>query len=133
MEVFTMAHRSRQEYIRSIYPRYRQANRRQKTMILSEFVNICGYHRKHALRLLNGPLPTQRIRKILPPRPPIYLEPAIRTLAKIWTASGYLCSQRLQAALQSHFGRFAGSSSSRLLAYASGLLRTTYGDSNRGH
>jgi len=99
MEVYTMAQQSKRDYLRSIYPRYRQAGRKEKTVILEEFIRVCGYHRKHALRLLNGPLPSKKLQRPWSPRPPTYREHTIRILAKIWEACGYLCSQRLKAAL----------------------------------
>jgi len=47
-----MSHRSRWEYFRAIYARYRQADRKLKQVILNEFCANTGYHRKYALRLL---------------------------------------------------------------------------------
>ncbi len=50
-----MSHRSRWEYFRAIYARYRQADRQLKQVILNEFCANTGYNRKYAIRLLNGP------------------------------------------------------------------------------
>ena len=59
---------------------------------------MTGYHRKSALRLLNGPLPARR-----PPtprrRPPTYGLRVIQVLAAIWRAAGYPWSVRLKALL----------------------------------
>ena len=52
-----MGHRSRWEYLRAIHARYRQADRRAKQVILNEFCANTRYHRKYAIRLLNGPPP----------------------------------------------------------------------------
>ena len=49
-----MSRRSRWEYLKAIYPRYRQADRREKQAILNEFCHNTGYHRKYAIRLLNA-------------------------------------------------------------------------------
>lgn len=46
METDGMARQSKQEYLRTIHPRYRQAKRAEKTMMLDEFTQVCGYHRK---------------------------------------------------------------------------------------
>ena len=43
--------------MRRIYPRYQKASRPEKERILDEFCVNCTYHRKHAIRLLNRPLP----------------------------------------------------------------------------
>jgi hypothetical protein len=99
MEGFTMARRSKREYLRSIYERYRQAQRAEKKMMLEEFCKVCGYNRKYAIWLLNRPLPEATVRKRSKPRSPTYSRAMVRVLAKVWEASGYLCSQRLKAAL----------------------------------
>jgi len=39
---------------------YRVAGREDKNVILSEFCANTGYHRKYAIRLLNGPRPEKR-------------------------------------------------------------------------
>jgi len=57
-----MSHRSRGEYFRAIYARYRQADRRLKQAILNEFCATTGYHRKYAIRLLNGS-PSEGVRR----------------------------------------------------------------------
>lgn len=99
MEEFTMARRSKREYLRSIYKRYRHARRAEKRMILEEFCKICGYNRKYAVWLLNRPLPKAAVPRRTIFRSPIYSQTMVKTLAKVWEASGYLCSQRLKAAL----------------------------------
>lgn len=50
-----MGRQSKGEYFRASYRRYRGAERRTKQVILSEFCAHTGYHRKYAIRLLNGP------------------------------------------------------------------------------
>ena len=99
MEGFTVARRSKREYLRSIYERYRQAQRAEKKMMLEEFCKVCGYNRKYAIWLLNRPLPETTVRKRSAPHSPTYSRAMVRILAKVWEASGYLCSQRLKAAL----------------------------------
>ena len=51
------ARRSKQEYLQTIYSRYRQAGRAEKQTMLDECTAVCGYHRKYAIGLLNHPLP----------------------------------------------------------------------------
>ena len=57
-----MSRRATWEYLQAIYQRYRKASRAEKSRILDECCQVCGYHRKSALRLLNGPPPTLRPR-----------------------------------------------------------------------
>src|SRR5712691_7676395 len=52
-----VGHQTKWEYLRAIYERYRQAGHRVKHVILNEFCLNTGYHRKYAIRLLNGPPP----------------------------------------------------------------------------
>jgi hypothetical protein len=84
--------------LKAIYPRYQHASRLEKQRILDEFCKVTRYHRKSALRLLNGPPPARR-----PPprrrRPPTYGLRVIQVLAAIWRAAGYPWSLRLQALL----------------------------------
>jgi hypothetical protein len=86
------------EYLQAIHPRYRQAARAEKGRILDEFCQVTGYHRKSAVRLLNGPPPG---RHPLPRRhrAPSYGIRVIQVLAAIWRAAGYPWSVRLQALL----------------------------------
>ena len=53
-----MTAHARWEYLKAIYLRYRQAPRREKQQILDECCRITRYHRKHAVRLLNGSAPS---------------------------------------------------------------------------
>ena len=48
-----MVQQSKREYLAAIVKRYAAAGRRYKQQILDEFCDVCGYHRKHAIRLLN--------------------------------------------------------------------------------
>jgi len=88
---------ARWEYLQAVYPRYRQARRREKQRILDEFCRIAGYHRKYAIRLLNGPPPggPRAVRH----RPATYGPAVITALHAIWQAAGYPWSVRLKALL----------------------------------
>jgi transposase InsO family protein len=94
-----MSHRSRWEYFKAIYARYRQAERSTKQVILSEFCLSTGYHRKYAIRLLNGPPPDRVRRRTRRPRPPSYGASVVSVLAAVWEAAGYPWSVRLKALL----------------------------------
>ncbi len=88
------------EYIRQVYDRYRKALRDEKTEILDEIRRVCGWHRKHAIRVLSAPKPAaKRAPLIRRGRLPVYHSETINVLCDIWKASGYLCGQRLAAAL----------------------------------
>lgn len=99
MEEFRMARQSKREYLRSIHERYRRAQRAEKTAMLEEFCKVCGYNRKYAIWLLKRPLSQPKAHRRRTQRSVTYSQAAITMLAKVWEASGYLCSQRLKAAL----------------------------------
>jgi len=99
MEEFSMARQSKREYRRSIHKRYRQGTRKEKTAMLEEFCRVCGYNRKYAIWLLSRPLPNAATRRAVTQRSATYSKASIKVLAKVWEASGYLCSQRLKAAM----------------------------------
>ena len=47
---------SKQDLAKALHPKYLKASRTQKTKLLDEFVEVTGYHRNHAKKLLlNGP------------------------------------------------------------------------------
>lgn len=48
-----MTRNSIREYIEAIRWRYLRATKKQKGKILEEFVQVTGYHRKSAIRLLH--------------------------------------------------------------------------------
>ena len=92
-----MSAHAKREYVQAIYQRYRQARRPEKRQILDEFCQVAGYHRKHAIRLLNRPAPgaaAPRRRRAV-----TYSAAAIDTLRAIWEAAGYPWSRRLHALL----------------------------------
>lgn len=91
---------ARMEYLESIYLRYKRARRKVKSTILNEFCLNCGYHRKHAIRLLN------KFRRFTKPKPKKRGKPSvynkssvIEPLKRIWLAANLPCSKRLKAIL----------------------------------
>jgi hypothetical protein len=93
-----MSRQGRWEYLKAIYPRYQGASRAEKQRILDEFCTVTRYHRKSALRLLNGP-PPERQSRAPRRRSPTYGTRVIQVLAAIWRAAGYPWSVRLKALL----------------------------------
>ena len=91
-----MVRYSKVEYLKAIVSRYGNAGRRYKRRILDEFCEVCGYHRKHAIRLLNRS-GTVVARK--PGRPSVYGEAEREVLTPIWLAANRPCSRRFQPML----------------------------------
>jgi hypothetical protein len=80
------------EYVEALQRRYLASGRKEKSRILDEVVEVTGYHRKAATRLLlNKPKS--------PPKPrgrPACYGAVAQPLRAIWEASDRLCSRRLQ-------------------------------------
>ena len=88
-------------YLKQLKNRYNQACRKAKALILNEFCDTSGYHRKHAIRLLTQP----EFRRAKPKqegrgRKRIYLPaPLLAPLKQIWLAANQMCGKRLKAAI----------------------------------
>ena len=52
-----MSGKSRWDYLKAIYSRYKKVSKPLRARILDEFCQVCDYNRKYAIRLLNGPAP----------------------------------------------------------------------------
>jgi hypothetical protein len=52
-----LGHKAKWEYFRAVYERYHKAGRETKHWMLKEFCLNSGYHRKYAIRILNGAPP----------------------------------------------------------------------------
>jgi hypothetical protein len=94
-----VSRRSKWEYFKAIYWRYRQASEALKSAILDQFCQVCGYHRKYAIRKLNGPLPDAKPQRAHRTRGYLYSPQVISILAEVWAAAGYPWSVRLKALL----------------------------------
>ncbi len=95
-----MSSRSKREYLEAIHQRYKAGTRKQKKLILDEFCAACGYHRKHAIRLLKKFRRFSKPKQKKKGRSPIYqAEEIIVPLKRIWLAANLPCSKRLKAVL----------------------------------
>jgi hypothetical protein len=84
---------TRRELKDAIRQRYQgSSDGRERRQILAEFVRVTGYHRKHALRVLNHlsapPKPRQRER--------LYDEAVHQALVVLWEAADRICGKRLR-------------------------------------
>ncbi|GGI34131.1 hypothetical protein GCM10010987_77880 [Bradyrhizobium guangdongense] len=85
---------TRKELTAAAGARYRRSDRAKKTRILDEFVDITGFHRKQAMRLLRGEedaRPSRRARRRM------YNEVEHNALVLLWEASDRICGKRLKA------------------------------------
>lgn len=92
-----MSNDLKNEYIRILWLRYQNSNRKQKVVILNEFCAVSGFTRKYAIKLFNR-VPEHWFKK-RPGRKRIYSEQAIYHLRKLWLLSKQMNSKRLRDAL----------------------------------
>jgi hypothetical protein len=98
---------SKQDLAKALHPKYLKANRKEKTKLLNEFVEVTGYHRNYAKKLLlhGPPQPTGRCdprtgkRKHAGGRPTVYGPGTIQALQVAAEATGWICGKRLVAVL----------------------------------
>jgi len=88
---------TRRELIEAVGERYRKSERAEKKQILDEFVELAGFHRKHAIRVLRS----ERRLKVTPPvvATRLYDEAVVTALTIIWEAADRICGKRLKAVL----------------------------------
>jgi transposase InsO family protein len=90
--------RMEDKYLKQLQARYHKASRRERGAILDEFVKTTGYHRKHAIAVLNGR--RQRVSgPIQRPRRRVYGSEEADALATLADLFDHICSKRLRAAL----------------------------------
>ncbi len=94
----SLGRQSRWEYLCRMWPLYREAGREERGRLLDEVCRVTGYHRKYAVRLLNGaPFEDRPVRRRL--RGPSYGKAVDQALRVLWEASNYPWSVRLKALL----------------------------------
>ena len=82
------------EYREAVRWRYLNAKKKEKGRILDEFVQVTGYHRKAAIRLLRRGGADQPAKRRGCRRR--YGDEAVEVLRQVWETSDRLCSKRLQ-------------------------------------
>ena len=85
---------TRRELIEAMGKRYREATRERRRTILDEFVEVTGYHRKHALRLFGTTLKAEKQARRTGKR--IYDEAMQQALIVLWEAADRICGKRLK-------------------------------------
>lgn len=87
----------RRHYLTAIKVRYQKATKPEKTKILDEFCQTCGYRsRKHAIAILNGKAEPRRFKSGPKPEYDNHFE---FHLVNLWRFMGYMCSKKMIEAL----------------------------------
>src|SRR5713101_7349424 len=88
-----LSYQARRELVQQMAPRYQEASRAHKILLLDEFVAITGYVRKYAIQLLNHPgEPKPRSQQA---RLPHYGPEVQQALLLAWKAGNQICAKRL--------------------------------------
>ena len=88
---------ARRELVQALRERYQRGARGDKSRILTEFVAVSGYHRKHAIRVLSGAEEITASKRTSRPR--LYDEAVQQALRTLWEASDRVCGKRLRPLL----------------------------------
>ncbi len=88
---------TRQDLLQAIRERYRGGLKEEKLRILNEFVAVTGYHRKHAIRLLNARAVASGVGRRA--RLPVYDDAVRAAIVVLWEASDRVCGKRLKPLL----------------------------------
>ncbi|ECN5820931.1 hypothetical protein AAO05_22470 [Salmonella enterica subsp. enterica serovar Infantis] len=100
---------TRRQLLRALKTRYQAASKAEKTRILEEFILISGYHRKSAIRLLNGAVTSGNQRRRSAATRSVYGAAVQQALIVLWEASE--ASQGLTAPAYSGDGETRASQS----------------------
>src|SRR5437764_7529922 len=87
----------RRKYVKLMAVRYQTAKRKERSELLSEMERVSKLHRKHLIRLLNGPSLDRKKRKI--PRSRTYGVEVEGVVLRVWESLDYLCAERLTPSL----------------------------------
>ena len=93
----TISGAARRELVAAVVERYRAGARDEKVRILDEFAAVTGYHRKHAIRVLNGVGDASPVRRRTRSR--FYDEAVREAVVVLWEASDRVCGKRLKPLL----------------------------------
>lgn len=91
-----MGRLSRQEYLavmRKKYKRLKKHQKKERSQLLDDVVDITGYHRTYASLLLRSPPLKRSVRK---PRAARYSAETKQTVLLLWHAASNICAERLQ-------------------------------------
>jgi len=86
----------KQQYLSRVRSRYFKSSKKQKTLIIDEFCQVCEITRKHAIKLLNDDMAARRPK---PGRKPFYGSDTHEHVLILWQAMNQMCSKKMVAAM----------------------------------
>ena len=108
---------ARRELTLQVARRYRQAVRKEKSVILTEFIHATGYNRSYAATLLRGygkkrllgttkgirQYQTSKKRRKGGGRPTVYTQPVRGAIEWLWSIFGHKCGKLLVPIIRNNF------------------------------
>ena len=98
----------RQALTKVFISKYHYASRKEKIMILNEFIDYTGYNRNYAARILRtGQTKNKsKSKKNKKKRTPVYNTDVKTALVRIWETSDFICGKRLVAIIPALLAKF---------------------------
>ena len=87
----------RRKYLKRMKPRYVQAKRTERGVLLSEMEQVTGLHRKSLTRLMQQT--SLERKKRATPRSRTYSQASEQVIVIVWESLDYLCAERLTPVL----------------------------------
>ena len=97
----------RRKYLKRVWARYLQADRKGRGALLTEMAQVTGMHRKSIIRLMTAP--SLERKKRTTKREPTYGKEVKAVVALVWESLDYICAERLTPQLLTtalHLDRF---------------------------
>ena len=98
-EVKPVSTQAMREYLLCIWKQYKNASKTQKGVFIGEIQRNLGLHPKAIIRLLNRPWAPRSQQARPGPRSSMYSTEAKKQLCVLWHLMGYMCAERMKAAL----------------------------------
>ena len=87
------------EYLKEIWSQYKKADRKTRSMLLSEVCRNTGLHRKSVIRMFSKKYAPRRFHGYRGGRGKVYSSESKYHLKALWKEMGYMCAERMHAAL----------------------------------
>ncbi len=95
-EMPRMTLEERRKYLKRVWPRYIQSDRKGRGALLVEMEQVTGMHRKSINRLMRSAHQGSLERKKRSaPRPPTYRKEVNAVVGVVWESLDYICAERL--------------------------------------
>ena len=94
-----MSKESREEYVRKMRERYEGRGREGRSRLLDELCAVCGYDRKHAIKLMRPGGYRRGAPKGRAGRRPVYGEAELAVIKPVWLAANQPCGKLLKGLL----------------------------------